>query len=525
MTGSEEIRDDDFSERHDWEVDPSGIHRQLRKQHDEVYGNIMEPIQNALDSNDEGEPNTIEVRLGQNPSEPTLVVSDRGNYGITKDYKGDINKFMESLKATSEKINRGLARKGIGMFQYTEIAPKVVITSMDKEMIHRIPIYETPYGTTAYGRQVSKPIMEKYKVEFGISRPGTIDSFFGRDPELPKINAKKLIDVVKEKWALRLIDNPKIALIVEGKQIEPANNIVEHPPRHIQTMAGGHIVRGNLWLDPKGNGRIAIFQNGYLVEYIQFDTRQVSGYLECNKLGTNSARTTFDKNTKTWIDFRQRVMRELLKFPRISSDVQNEKAISKIRDMVQSILQLDKSPVAYGRKTDNTKTLTTGDKPGDDTVGYGVSDEEPDQDREKITREEHERNNEYVTRVGKNGKDLVKRASDEKGKRKKYTALDVDEHAHCGEERPLLILFENKDAPPPMLAINNDNAEYPIYEQTKGQPVVHNRKMIDWVSELDAERRGEIDEEIRIVLSKRRVIGWKKQDVYPKISIPARGTK
>jgi hypothetical protein len=49
--------------------------------------------------------------------------------------------------------------------------------------------------------------------------------------------------------------------------------------------------------------------------------------------------------------------------------------------------------------------------------------------------------------------------------------------------------------------------------------------MIDWVSELDAERRGEVDEEIRTVLSKRRVIGWKKQDIYPKISIPMRGTK
>lgn len=203
----------------------------------------------------------------------------------------------------------------------------------------------------------------------------------------------------------------------------------------------------------------------------------------------------------------------------------NEKAIAKIRDMVQNILQLDKSPVAYGGKTDNTKTLTTSDRHGDDTVGYGVSDKEPDEDRGKITREEHERNNEHVTRIGKNGKDLVKRVSDEKGKRKKYTALDVDEHAHCGEDRPLLILFENIDAPPPMLAINNDSAEYPIYEQTKGQPEVHNRKMIDWVSELDAERRGEIDEEIRMVLSKRRVIGWKKQDIYPKISIPARATK
>jgi hypothetical protein len=93
-----------------------------------------------------------------------------------------------------------------------------------------------------------------------------------------------------------------------------------------------------------------------------------------------------------------------------------------------------------------------------------------------------------VTRVGIKGIDKVKRTSEEeKSKRKKYTALDVDEHAHCGEDRPLLILFENREAPPPILLINNDNAEYPIYEQTKlYQPLLHNRKLTNWTSELDA---------------------------------------
>jgi hypothetical protein len=27
MTGSEEIRDNDFSEKHEWEVDKAGVHR------------------------------------------------------------------------------------------------------------------------------------------------------------------------------------------------------------------------------------------------------------------------------------------------------------------------------------------------------------------------------------------------------------------------------------------------------------------------------------------------------------------
>src|SRR5918994_937871 len=82
-------------------------------------------------------------------------------------------------------------------------------------------------------------------------------------------------------------------------------------------------------------------------------------------------------------------------------------------------------------------------------------------------------------------------------KRKKYPALDVDEHAHCGEGRPLLILFENRDA------------------------LLHNRKLTDWTSELDAERSGETNEEIRMIFSRRRVAAWKKQDIYPKVHATA----
>jgi len=518
MTG---IRDDDFSETHEWEIDKAGTHKQLRKQHDDVYGNMMEPIQNALDANDKGEPNTVEVRLGHSPSEPNVVVSDCGNFGITRDYDGDINRFTAALKATSEKIKRGLARKGIGMFQYTEIASKVIITSMDKEMIHRIPIYVTQAGTTAYGRIISKPNhLQKYKEEFEIDRPSTIVEFWNRDPELPKINANTLIDRAREKWSLRLYDNPKTALIIEDKQIQPTDEMIAHPPKHIQTMTGGHKIRGHLWYDPKGNGRIKIFQNGYLVESRQFEPRQVSGYIEVpNIIETTSGRTSFETNDKMWPELDGRIKEEMKKFPRISKEQVDEKSVAKIRDMVQNILDLKKSPLAYGGKQDLTKVLTTGDRRSDDTPGYRVSDKEPDPDREPEGREPHTRDNTHVTRVGIKGIDKVKRTSkEEKSKRKKYPELDVDEHAHWGEDRPLLILLENRDAPPPILLINNDNAEYPIYEQTKlYQPLLYNRKMTDWISELDAQRSGETNEEVRIIFSRRRVAAWKKQDIYPTV--------
>ena len=193
-----------------------------------------------------------------------------------------------------------------------------------------------------------------------------------------------------------------------------------------------------------------------------------------------------------WPELDGRINAEMKKFPRISKEQVDEKSVAKIRDLVQNILDLKKSPLAYGGKQDLTKVLTTGDRRSDDTPGYRISDKEPDPDREPEGRESHTRDNTHVTRVGIKGIDKVRRTSEEeKSKRKKYTALDVDERAHCGEGRPLLILFENRDAPPPILLINNDNAEYPIYEQTKlYQPLLYNRKLTDWTSELDAERSG-----------------------------------
>ena len=154
---SHKIRPDDYSEAHELPVDLVGAHKQLRNLQDNIYGYIMEPAQNAYDSNDKGVHNIIEMKIGHKEGDPDFVISDRGLSGITKDYEGDIDRFLDDMKATTEKVKRGLNRKGIGMFQYTNIAPKVIITSMDQEMIYRIPMWVTPAGATAYGKVQRKP--------------------------------------------------------------------------------------------------------------------------------------------------------------------------------------------------------------------------------------------------------------------------------------------------------------------------------------------------------------------------------
>jgi hypothetical protein len=406
---SHKIRPDDYSEAHELPVDLVGAHKQLRNLQDNIYGYIMEPAQNAYDSNDKGVHNIIEMKIGHKEGDPDFVISDRGLSGITKDYEGDIDRFLDDMKATTEKVKRGLNRKGIGMFQYTNIAPKVIITSMDQEMIYRIPMWVTPAGATAYGKVQRKPRNERYEHEFGIFHPGTIVAFHDRDPNAEAITERELIKSIREKYALRIYDNRKsVTTVVDGKTVNPPAWLEAHPPRFVQRMRGGHDIRGNVWFDEKGSGRIKIYQDGYLVEEVQFEPRQCSGYLEINILETNAGRTRFGKDNELWNDFKHRVQNLLQVFPRIQEEAQDEKHIKKVLDIAQSVLILNKVPTAFGGSKDVTKVRLTGDRQGSEMVGYPVSPE-PDPGRNIIQRPTHTRNPTNQTRVGDQGTDNARK--------------------------------------------------------------------------------------------------------------------
>jgi hypothetical protein len=521
---SHKIRPDDYSEAHELQVDLVGVHKQLRNLQDSIYGYLMERLQNAYDSNDEGVPNMIEMKIGHKEGEPDFVISDRGQSGITKDYNGDIDRFLDDMKATTEKLKRGLNRKGIGMFQYTNIASNVIITSMDQEMIYRIPMWVTPAGATAYGKIQRKPKNEKYEREFGIFHSGTIVAFHNRDPKAETITEKEVIKNVREKYALRIYDNHKsVTTIVEGRTVSPPPWIEAHPPRFLQRMTGGHDIRGNLWYDEKGNGHIKIFQDGYLVEEVQFEPRKCSGYLEINILETNAGRTRFGKDNELWNDFKRRVQMLMQVFPRIQQEAQDEKYIKKVLDIAQSVLIFNKVPTAYGGSKEVTKVQTTGDRHGSEMVGYPVSPE-PDLDRNIIQRPgTHSRDPTNQTRVGNLGMNSVKKTGQEKGKRKEYRALDFQENQHIGADKPLFCLYQ--DRKPWLLLENADNAEHAIYEQTKDQPRIHNCKLLDWFAEVNADTSGEIDEKTRMNLSRQRVLAWKVAGYYPTVTIAAKSTR
>lgn len=400
----------------------------------------------------------------------------------------------------------------------------VIITSMDQEMIYRIPMWVTPIGTTAYGKIQRKPRNQKYEQEFGIFHPGTVVAFHNRDPKADSILEKDLIKNIREKFALRLYDNRKsITIIVDGKEVNPPNWIEEHPPKLIQRMTGGHDIRGSLWFDEKGSGRIKVFQNGYMVEAIQFDPRQCSGYLEINALETNAGRTGFVKDSKPWNEFKQRVQRHLIQFPCIQQEAQDEKHVRKVLDLAQKILILNKVPTAVGGASEATKVPTSGNKHGSEIVGYPVSPK-PDPKRIIIHRTGTDtRNLENQTRVGSLGIDQIKKTGQEKGKRKDYRALDFQENQHLGSDRPLFCLYQ--DRKPWLLLENADNAEHTIYEHTKDQPRLHNSKLLDWLADVNAEIVGIVDERTRMELGRQRVLAWKAAGFYQTVTVLAKELK
>jgi hypothetical protein len=181
-----------------------------------------------------------------------------------------------------------------------------------------------------------------------------------------------------------------------------------------------------------------------LVEVIQFEPRQCSGYLEINVLETNAGRTGFVKDNELWNEFKRRIERQLIQFPRIQQEAQDEKHVRKVLDLAQKVLILNKVPTAVGGVKEVTKVETSGDRHGSEVVGYPVSPE-PDPDRFIIHREGTDtRNLENQTRVGNLGLEQVKKTGREKGKRKEYRALDFQENQHLGSDRPLFCLYQDR---------------------------------------------------------------------------------
>lgn len=69
-------------------------------------------------------------------------------------------------------------------------------------------------------------------------------------------------------------------------------------------------------------------------------------------LETNAGRTAFLKDNERWYEVRHRINNQLMKFPPIQQEVQDERHTKKILDLAQNILVLNKAPTAFGGAED-----------------------------------------------------------------------------------------------------------------------------------------------------------------------------
>lgn len=518
----------DLSEFHAWKIDELGSH----KHYSELASNpVNEILQNAFDSCDKGVPNEISVLLDKSgdPGQPFLTVIDKGRHGICKDYHGDITEFLAAKKATTNKTSRDLQRKGLGMFSYPNLGSPVIITSMDDDFIHRIPVLRNQEGYNGFGKTVTKPNKDNYPSEFRIYTNGTRVAIFNRHAHVEPLSPTPLRKSISENFAMKLYDNPKVRVYVDEKEVEMPQWIREHPPQLMAVSSDGvrkHDIRGRIWEDPQGNGRINVYQDGYLVEALQIDARKVKGYIEHNGPPTNNERTAFVSSPQL-SEMKQWLKTQMVAYPRTDTPVidkrEKDTAIEVGLAVLGKYLANFTSP---GGLTQVTKSITTTTDPkGNDLIGYQFNPEaKPRED--PVTRiQVNPTNPDNVTKVGEglgqeHGGAMCKVQDDKtKGPRRHTRPLQYTEQ-NVSVNSPLWMLQKGSgSAGVPMLIVNSLNPEYPMYKKMPGGQT----KLIlmaMWMSEISMNEAGPsrngLPDHYRMKHSHFRVEAWRSLNLFPK---------
>lgn len=510
---SDEIRENDLSESNPLRIDQAGAHKHFRSLHSNDVEYIKEVTQNAVDSRDEGESNVIEI--AESNVDPFLTITDHGD-GITKDYDGDIMKFLEAMKTTSNKTKRkAVGKKGIGMFDYTNIGERIIITSMDKYMVYRIPLYIDGNGFTSIGRLAVKPCNTEFQKEFGIFHTGTKVAFHKRSKDAEPIDLKAIGKMIRDSYTLLMARNSHLSISIQNKNVELPNWIKEHPETHIANMKDGGIISGAIWKDDKGEGEIKIFIDGHYIETIAFDNRQASGYVNCDVLTANEARSSIIRSNDRYVEFKYRILKELSKFPR--SGERKKKTSKDTRDLVSDALR-DLIPPFPIQNLGNVYTEQGVGSPliSTRTRGGIICGRKP---------VEHPRGP-YGPRIPRGISDLdddtkVRLPGKKKADRKtEYVEVNETDKRDSGESFAVPYL----DRLPILIELNVNNAEYVPYARAKTKktkldilaPSLAEIRLV-FKMQTDKEIAGADFDRMRELLSQERAIVLKATGMYPEV--------
>jgi hypothetical protein len=315
-----------------------------------------------------------------------------------------------------------------------------------------------------------------------------------------------------------MIENPDIKVISDGIRVVPPDWIVRNPPKLLFRLKGGIDVRGAIWEDPKGNGEISVYKDGYKVEEITWAPRQCKGYLECKEIKTNASRTAIIRGQDSmWKDLNEKVLREMSRFKLTTPQEEDFKQTKKIQDLlIQKLADaLKRTTTALGSTTGLLKEpIDRAKLEGLGVTGYPVTKEPPAEDRTIIKRIYKGRDKDHVTQISKNGTSYGKATSDKKDIHKTQASPLNYIEAPLAKDRPLLNYYP--DHVPPSVYANTLNEEFPYYKSLERAPRLFNQLLDDLVAELKVSINGTtLNDTTRMELSRERVWLWKNGKVYP----------
>ena len=298
----------------DWEYSKAGMLKAILGTARDILEAGLEFHQNAMDSSI---PTTVEAQYMTqeqaytipnriiykfNPTSDILLTVQDNGLAITKDYGGDIQKFLQAMKADSPKAENPFTcgHKGIGMTMYFLLSDEIEIIAQDDHagLLSRFTMYigknEKGQDIARYSEPEVRGITAEWQKEFGIFRHGTKLIFYKSKTKKLSRNFTKqnVLDKARHIFGLRHSWLTKTVVIADGQAVDMTPDYMKgHPEEHLTTVFvdGKKVdVTGNIYHDPTGRSKLwVIARGGQLVDDVQFKepgsntVNRCAGYVYC----------------------------------------------------------------------------------------------------------------------------------------------------------------------------------------------------------------------------------------------------
>ncbi len=430
------------------EADRAGIAEQIIKSIIDVYEVGTETFQNGMDSAISPEMsetvvyNQLANEIDLWMSEPGKLILQDSGLSIAKDYDYDLMEFISAKKAKSKKTKlQGTAgHKGIAMYVYLKAANRIEIVSMDRDhkgLIYRFYMYwETDEDGNLFPCYTSpqsieqEPITKESMKKFDIYKQGTRITFLELTLEGKNMQLDKIVERIREVFALRLAWNPNLIFRVNGIRQYAPDWMTKHPEISLldngKTSIGKRFsISGNVYKDPNGMSTLEVISRAGLkiMEYTFRNRdnpyRRCSGWVYCDKLQPDTSRRSVIKDD-VWDTFESFMFTRLEEFQKVkfaeeelTSDTEKKTFDIFKKFMNKALAQILPKPIVIGgNDRKSKKTQQTGNlhpNPDDKTVAGHRPPKPPNPDREIIPRPPHPRDNTNQKQVGLDGTDSVMR--------------------------------------------------------------------------------------------------------------------